>query len=191
MKKPQVCLSLVVFVLMFLLAGTALEAQRVAGIIRGTVTDEGGEPLPGVSIEVKSPALIGGVQTALTPASGTFLFPALPPGKYSVNFTMPGFQSVLRERIVVSVGKSATIDIILKPATLQEEVTVISQAPVVDVTNSGLSTTYDQPLMESVPKARFTYMDIMFWAPGVSMNENSTEEGHSSLGSPYAADSYL
>jgi hypothetical protein len=191
MKKPQVCLSLVVFVLLFVLAGSVLEAQRLTGIIRGTVTDEGGEPLPGVNIEIKSPALIGGAQTALTPASGTFLFPALPPGKYSVNFTMPGFQSVLRENIVVSVGKTATIDIILKPAALQEEVTVISQAPVVDVTKSGVSTTYDQQLLESVPKARFTYIDIMFWAPGVSMNENSTEEWHSSLGSTYASDNYL
>jgi len=191
MKKPQVCLSLVVFVLLFLLAGTVLEAQRLTGTIRGLVTDEGGEPLPGVTIEIKSPALIGGTQTALTPASGTFLFPALPPGKYSVLFTMPGFQSVERENIVVSVGKTATIDIILKPATLQEEVTVISQAPVVDVTKSGVSTTYDQQLLESVPKARFTYMDIMFWAPGVSMNENSTEEWHSSLGSTYASDNYL
>src|SRR4030042_6176036 len=98
-KKPQVCLSLVVFVLLFLLAGAALEAQRLTGIIRGTVTDEGGEPLPGVNVEVKSPALIGGGQTALTPASGTFLFPALPPGKYSVLFTMPGFQSIERENI--------------------------------------------------------------------------------------------
>jgi len=191
MRKRSFCRFVVFLGLLIVLSAGILEAQRLTGIIRGTVTDEGGEPLPGVTIEVKSPALIGGAQTALTPATGVFLFPALPPGKYSVNFSMPGFQSVLRENIVVSVGKTATIDAILKPATLQEEVTVVSQAPVVDVTKSGLSTTYDQQLLESVPKARFTYMDIMYWAPGVSMNENSTEEWHSSLGSTYASDNYL
>jgi len=191
MKKPQALLFLVFFAFLFALSSPVLEAQRLTGIVRGMVMDEGGEPLPGVSVEIKSPALIGGAQTALTTPSGTFLFPALPPGKYTVLFKMPGFQSVERENVVVSVGKSATIDVALKPSTLQEEVTVISQAPVVDVTRSGLSTTYDQQLMESVPKSRFTYMDIMFWAPGVSMNENSTEEWHSSLGSAYSSDNYL
>ncbi len=191
MKKSQAFLFLVVFGILYILGSAVLEAQRLTGTIRGIVTDEGGELLPGVSVEVKSPALIGGAQTVLTPASGTFLFPALPPGKYTVSFTMPGFQSVLRENIVVSVGKTATIDVALKPAALQEEVTVISQSPVVDVTKSGLSTTYDQQLMENVPKARFTYVDIMLWAPGVSANETQTEEWHSSLGSSYWSDNYL
>jgi len=191
MKKSQAFLFLILFGVLFALSGAFLEAQRLTGTIRGTVTDEEGEPLPGVSVEVKSPALIGGAQTAQTPASGVFLFPALPPGKYTVTFNMPGFQSVLRENIIVSVGKTATIDVALKPAVLAEEVTVVSQSPVVDVTKSGLSTTYDQQLLESVPKARFTYMDIMYWAPGVSMNENSSEEWHSSLGSSFASDNYL
>ncbi|MFZ2052918.1 MAG: TonB-dependent receptor [Candidatus Aminicenantales bacterium] len=191
MKKSQVFLFLVLFGVLFTLGSAVLEAQRLTGTIRGTVTDEGGEPLPGVTIEIQSPALIGGAKTEVTPASGVFLFPALPPGKYTVTFTMPGFQSVKRENIIVSVGKTTTIDVALKPATIEEEVTVISKAPVVDVTKSGLSTTYDQQLMESVPKARFTYMDIMYWAPGVSMNENSSEEWHSSLGSSYASDNYL
>ncbi len=42
----------------------------------------------------------------------------------------------------------------------------------VDVTKSGTSTTYDQQLLENLPKTRFTYIDIMAWAPGISMNEN-------------------
>src|SRR4030043_659276 len=116
MKKSQAFLFLVLFGVLFPLGAAVREAQRLTGIIRGTVTDEGGEPLPGVTIEVQSPALIGGTQTALTPASGTFLFPALPPGKYTVNFTMPGFQKVLRENIVVSGGKTTSLDVILKPS---------------------------------------------------------------------------
>jgi hypothetical protein len=191
MKKIAAFPALVVFVALFFLTISGLDAQRLTGTIRGTVTDEEGEPLPGVTIEVKSPALIGGAQTELTPASGVFLFPALPPGRYTATFTMPGFQSVESENIIVSVGKTTTIEVVLKPATLEEEVTVISQAPVVDVTKSGLSTTYDQQLLENVPKARFTYIDIMYWAPGVSMNETSGEEWHSSLGSAYSSDNYL
>ncbi len=191
MKKFNVLPVFVVFIILFSTFPNNVSAQRLTGTIRGTVTDEGGELLPGVTVELTSPALIGGAQTDVTPASGVFIFPALPPGRYAATFTMPGFQSVQRENIVVSVGKTTTIDIVLTPAALQEEVTVISQAPVVDVTKSGLSTTYDQQLLENVPKTRFTYIDIMYWAPGVSMNENSSEEWHSSLGSSYASDNYL
>jgi hypothetical protein len=191
MKKSQAFLFLVLFAVLFTLSASVLEAQRLTGIIRGTVTDEGGERLPGVTIAVQSPALIGGAKTAVTPASGTFLFPALPPGKYTVNFTMPGFQPVMRENIVVSVDRTATIDVSLRLAVLKEEITVVSQSPVVDITKSGISTVYDQQLLESVPKARFTYLDIMYWAPGVSMNENATEEWHSSFGSTFASDNYL
>jgi hypothetical protein len=182
---------LFVFAVLFFLATSVLDAQRLTGTIRGIVMDEGGESLPGVTVEIQSPALIGGAKAETTPASGTFIFPALPPGKYTVTFTMPGFQSVERENIVVSIGKSTTLDITMKPAVLEEEVTVVSQSPVVDVTKSGLSTTYDQQLLENVPKTRFTYIDIMYWAPGVSMNENSSEEWHSSLGSSFASDNYL
>jgi hypothetical protein len=191
MKKNSVLPVLLVFSVLFFLATSILDAQRLTGTIRGMVMDEGGEPLPGVTVEIKSPALIGGTKAEATPASGMFIFPALPPGKYTVTFTMPGFQTVERENIVVSIGKSTTLDITLKPAAIQEEVTVISQAPVVDITKSGLSVTYDQQLLENVPKTRFTYIDIMYWAPGVSMNENSSEEWHSSLGSSYASDNYL
>ncbi|MEW5899864.1 MAG: TonB-dependent receptor [Acidobacteriota bacterium] len=174
-----------------LTAGAFLEAQRLTGTIRGTVKDENGEPLPGVTVEVKSAALIGGPQTALTTASGTFVFPVLPPGTYTVSFTMPGFQGTERDKIIVSVGKTATLDLVMKPSILQEEVTVVGKSPVIDVTKSGISTTYDQQLLESIPKARFTYIDIMFWAPGISMNETSTEEWHSSLGSAGWSDNYL
>ncbi|MBN2408235.1 MAG: hypothetical protein JXE07_00740, partial [Candidatus Aminicenantes bacterium] len=65
MKKTGFCLFLSVF---FALSAGILEAQRLTGTIRGTVTDEEGEPLPGVTIEIESPALIGGAQTVLTPA---------------------------------------------------------------------------------------------------------------------------
>jgi len=191
MKLSRRALALCLFGILFLVSAAALEAQRLTGTIRGIVTDEKGEPLPGAAVEISSPALIGGAKTLQTTATGAFLFPALPPGTYSVKITMPGFQATQRDNIVVSVGKTATIDVALKPAVLEQTVTVISQAPIVDVTKSGLSTTYDQQLLESIPKARFTYMDIMYWAPGVSMNENSSEEWHSSLGSAYSSDNYL
>jgi len=190
--KKQCWLYLFAFLgIFFILASSSLRAQRLTGTIRGTVRDEGGEVLPGVTVEIKSPALIGGVKSELTTASGVFLFPALPPGTYTISFSLSGFQNVKRDNIIVSIGKTTTVDVALKPATLEESVTVVGESPVVDVTKSGTTTTYDQNLLQNLPKTRFTYIDIMLWAPGVSANETQSEEWHSSLGSPYWSDNYL
>ena len=177
-------------VVLFFIASPAY-AQRLTGSIQGTVKDETGEFLPGVTVEISSPALIGGVKSIITSATGSFHFTALPPGSYKVRFSLAGFQIQEREEIVVSIGKTTTIDTVLNPAAVSESVTVVGQSPVIDVTKSGTSTTYDKQLLENIPKARFTYIDIMYWAPGISQNETSTEEWHTSLGSAGWSDNYL
>jgi len=170
---------------------SSIHAQRLTGTIRGTVKDEAGETLPGVSVEIQSPAQIGGSKFAITTDTGVFLFPALAPGTYSITCSLEGFQTVIREDVIVSVGKTATVDIVLTQAAVEETVTVIGESPVVDVTKSGTSANYNLEILENVPKNRFTYIDIMLWAPGVSANETQGEEWHSSLGSAYFSDSYL
>jgi hypothetical protein len=178
------------FIIFCLVCSLAL-SQRLTGILRGTVKDDQGEPLPGVTVEISSPALIGGTRSTVTSPTGTFIFASLAPGRYEAKFSLTGFTGINRENIVVSLDKTITVDIILKQAGIEETVNVIGSAPVVDVTKSGTTMTYDQQLLENVPKARFTYMDILFWSPGVSMNEVNTEDWHSSLGSSYASDNYL
>ncbi len=188
MKKYQ---RFLFFVFLLIIVCSFVEAQRLTGTLRGTVKDDEGEPLPGVTIEIQSNALIGGSRSELTTETGTFIFGALPPGSYKITCSLQGFQTFRQENVIISVGKTTTIDVILKPTTVEESITVVGEAPIVDVTKSGISTTYDQQLLENLPKTRFTYIDIMFWAPGVSMNETNTEEWHSSLGSPYWSDNYL
>ena len=163
----------------------------MTGSIQGTVKDETGEPLPGVTVEISSPALIGGVKSMITSAAGSFHFPALPPGSYKVRFSLTGFRIQEREKTVVTIGKTTTIDTVLSPAPVNESVLVVGQSPMIDVTKSGTSATYDRVLMENLPKARFTYIDIMYWAPGISQNETSSEEWHTSLGSAGWSDNYL
>jgi len=178
-------------VLLILLASGFSYAQRLTGTIRGTVRDDTGEVLPGVTVEAQSPNLIGGVKSAITTETGVYLFRALPPGTYTATFTLPGFQTIERKGIVVSMGKTSTVDIVLNPSTLEESITVVGEAPIIDITKSGTSTTFKQELLESLPKTRYTYIDIMLWAPGVSADETQGEEWHSSLGSNYWSDSYL
>jgi protocatechuate 3,4-dioxygenase beta subunit len=77
------------FCLILLLAGSAF-SQIKTGTIRGTVSDESGEILPGAAVEIRSDALMG-TKTALTNDKGAFRFAALPPGEYELMVTPEGF----------------------------------------------------------------------------------------------------
>src|SRR6185436_12759974 len=66
-----------------LLVAVPASAQELRGSIQGVVKDSSGGVLPGVTVEAKSPALVG-TQTAVTDSDGVYRFPALAPGKYAI-----------------------------------------------------------------------------------------------------------
>ena len=93
------------------------------GTIQGRVTDSSGAVLPGVTVTATSPSMIG-AQTQVTNENGSYRFPAVPPGAYALTFELPGFNSVKREGIEISLGFTANVNAELTVATLQETVTV-------------------------------------------------------------------
>src|SRR5713101_7504575 len=83
-----------------LLMPAAVFAQAGStGAIAGVVKDTTGAVLPGVTAEVSSPALIEKARVAVTNADGQYLIVSLPPGVYSVTFTLTGFNTVKQEGI--------------------------------------------------------------------------------------------
>ena len=142
-----------------------LNAQRQTGSIAGVVTDEEGAPLPGVTITVSGSSLIG-TMSYITSESGTFRIPALPPGTYTLVAELPGFQTVRREGIVVSVGMTVRVQIQMKPAKIEEEVTVVGESPVVDVVSSKVDTVIKSDQLRNLPIGRNLYSIIQL-APGV------------------------
>src|SRR6187551_1558327 len=81
-------------------------AQSVAGVVR----DTSGAVLPGVTVEVSSPALIEKSRTVFTDAQGAYRVIALVPGTYRVTFTLTGFSTVVREGIVLTAAFGASVD---------------------------------------------------------------------------------
>src|SRR2546426_4702505 len=79
------------------LAAVGLPAgAQTLGTIAGAVKDPSGAVLPGVTVEAASPALIERVRTAATDGTGVYSIVNLPPGLYTVTFTLPGFNHVRR-----------------------------------------------------------------------------------------------
>src|SRR5215831_17126092 len=82
-------------VLLLLLIPAAAFAQQT-GSIQGKVVDASGAVLPGVTVEAKSNVLPSS-RTTVSGPDGVYQLPALPPGHYTVTFTLSGFQTVTRE----------------------------------------------------------------------------------------------
>ena len=114
----------------FLLFGLVAVVPRVAAAqatLAGEVKDTSGAVLPGVTVEAASPALSEKVRTAVTDGSGRYRIEPLPPGSYTVTFSLIGFAQVKREDITVSGSGVITVDVDLTVAGLAETVTVTAR----------------------------------------------------------------
>ena len=151
---------------LFAIVSSGAWAQGLTGSIDGTLRDQSGAVVPGVTVTITSPALIGGAQARTTGADGTFRFPVLPPGTYSVVIELAGFQKLERTGIAVQPDRTVTLDQVLRPATLAETVTVTAVAPLVDVRNTQVATTVGQEVIELVPVSR-RFTDLVNIMPGV------------------------
>jgi len=185
MRFPRVILPL-----LLLLCTVPSFAQTSGGLI-GTVSDSTGGALPGVTVEIRSSALQG-VRTAVTDTEGDYRFLLLPPGQYTATFTLAGFASEART-VTVSLGRDVSLDALLRPAAISEEMTVTAAAPVLDTTSTSLGTNLDTRAIESLPTGR-NYASIVQVAPGTSSDANPNNPGQSTItvyGSSGAENSFI
>ena len=128
-----------VLTILFLAIAVPVLAQVQTGSILVRASDEQGAVTPGVTVTISSPVLVAGTMTGVTDAGGVYRFPSLVPGTYNVKLELSGFQTLVREGIVVLVGQTTPIEVALKVATLAETVTVAGQSPTVDTTSANVS----------------------------------------------------
>jgi len=177
------CLALLVC------AVTPLYAQRTTGTLVGTVVDESGAALPGVTVTLRGESVVG-TQTSVTNEHGFYRFVALPTGSYDLAFTLSGFSTLNRNALKVSVGATVEENVNLKVSQRQEEVTVTGEAPVVDTTTNQVSTTYDKEWVRNAPIPRNSFFDLINVAPGVASTSSDTWNRQTSFGSGTNENSY-
>src|SRR5438132_5565367 len=173
------------------LASTHAFAQgggaSTTGSINGKVADSSGGVLPGVTVNATSPSLMG-VQTAVSDTSGNYRFPALPPGSYTVTFDLPGFNTLKRENIQIAMGFTATVNVELAVASLQETVTVTGDSPVIDTSNTRVQQNFKLEALQEIPNARDMW-SLLAVTPAVQMsridvggNRAGTQTGYTAYG---------
>ena len=137
-----------------LLAWVPAFAQSTTGTITGRAQDSSGAMLPGVTVSITSPAMIGGARTAVTDALGSFRFGQLPPGVYTVVFDLTSFRKLTIESITVNANATATVNAPLQLDTLEESITVTSSTPTIDLQNSEVAVNWSEEQMENLPYGR-------------------------------------
>ena len=170
-------------VLMLLSVAAAGRAQTL-GTIAGVTRDTSGAVLPGVNVEVSSPALIEKTRAAVTDGSGQYTIISLPVGTYDVTFTLQGFSTVKRDNVNLVANFTAQINAELKVGAIAETVTVSGESPLIDVQGTVTARAVTPDVIKAIPNGGTMYQ-LAAMMPGVSISGGQDVGGSS--GSPVGA----
>jgi hypothetical protein len=148
----------------------------VQASITGVVRDSSGAVLPGVVVEAASPALIERVRSGDTDGTGRYRIVNLPPGIYTITFTLPGFTTVKREGVEIAGSFAATVDAELRVGSLEETVTVTGESPIVDVQNAQRQQVINSEVLSSIPASR-SFEHLAALVPGIQLSTTSQNVG--------------
>ncbi|MEN8162586.1 MAG: TonB-dependent receptor [Acidobacteriota bacterium] len=169
----RVLVSLCVIALLASAAGYAATTGR----LNGTVKDNDGLALPGVTVQITSVNLMGS-QVAITGGDGTFSFSALPVGMYTVEASLVGFQGATGE-VRVSLDRTGSVAFILVAEQFADEIIVEATVPVVDTAQVNTQQVFDQDFLQNaaIGATGRSYQNIISQAAGTGGGSNANVFG--------------
>ena len=99
---------------------------------------------------------------------GRFVIPALTPGRYTLRAELSGFQTQTRAGVQIGVGQSLTINFTLPVGTLQDQVTVTGESPLVEVTQTEIGTNMTTNDIENMPLQGREQYALLQLVPGLT-----------------------
>ncbi|HET9316630.1 MAG TPA: carboxypeptidase regulatory-like domain-containing protein, partial [Vicinamibacteria bacterium] len=163
------------FAVTWSLASTA-HAQAPTGTILGNVKDGTGAAVPGADVT----ATHLGTQfsrSAQTDATGQYSIPLLPVGDYKLEVALPGFKTYSRTGINIEVGRNARVDAVIEPGGVEEVISVVADAPLVDTASSSLSRVVGENEVRNLPLVNRDLYQMLSLTGGVSSNDASNSLG--------------
>jgi len=184
-----------------LLALAASLSPAVAQVQKGSIlvktADSQGALIPGVSVTLTSDILPGAI-TGTTDEFGTYRSPSLGVGTYTVTLSLPGFQTLKRENVVVLQNQTVSLDIEMKVGTVAEELTVTAESPILDVKSTNVNVNIDKAILETTPGGKdiwslleYKAPGVIFDAPDVGGNQGGLQRSLSARGTPNAQNTQL
>ena len=168
-------------------AAAPAAAQVQTGSILVRAADEQGAVMPGVAITISSPVLVAGTMTGVTDAGGVYRFPSLVPGTYSVKLELSGFQTIDRQNIVVLVGQTTPVELMMRVASLAENVTVTGASPTVDTTSANVNVNLSEQLLQGTPGGRDIWALVEYKVPSLTITRPDVGGTSGGLQGTYSA----
>jgi outer membrane receptor protein involved in Fe transport len=161
--------TLVLSVCLLLLAPFVV--AQTTGTIEGTITDQSGGALPGVTVEITSPNLQG-TRVATTGNDGRYRFVSVPPGAYKVTASLSGMGTSAKTGNV-TLDSTLTVNMQMT-VSAKEAITVTGEAPLVDTAATTTGTNYQAKVIDKLPVQR-NYASIALSQPGVQTDSGETQ----------------
>lgn len=157
--------------------GAAAQTRVTAGDIEGTISDQTGGLIPGATVTVTN-VETNLARTVVTDERGAYRAVALPPGSYMIHVALSGFETATRHDVVVLLGQTLTVDFRLTLAGAREEVVVIAEAPLLQMSHTEVSTVVNQKLIDGLPINGRNFISFAVITPGVS-TDRTPQQGAS------------
>ncbi|MFH1463694.1 MAG: carboxypeptidase regulatory-like domain-containing protein [Pseudomonadota bacterium] len=168
--------ALLLLALLAIVLPSAALAGITTGAIKGTTVDEGGLPIPGVLLTVKSEALIGGAQQRYSDDSGRFTFFELPPGPYELTAEKAGFSKIVKPNLRIDIGRTVQLTIEMPLVQAGEEIVVEESRPTIDTEQTSKGEVLSRDFLQRMPTGR-SYQSAVQAAPGVTGGANPNVAG--------------
>src|SRR5262245_36291424 len=159
----------VVFAILVLFLATPVfpQSQTSSGDLKGVITDSTGGVLPNAMITVTNTDT-GVERTALSDSTGNFRFFLLPPAQYEFKVQVPGFSVYTRRSIQVTVGETVSLDVVLQPASVQQEVLVQEVVSQVEVEKTQQADTITEKQIDNLPINEQNFLNFSLLTPVVT-----------------------
>jgi hypothetical protein len=143
------------------------QSQSINGTIRGQVSDGTGAPVAGATVTVTNNDT-GTARTVKTDSTGLYVAADLSLGTYTVNVQSTGFAPVSNSGVIIQAGTSAVVNETLQPGAVTTEVTVTSDAPIVEASTFNIGNTIQPRETSSIPLSSRNPYNFVVFQPGVS-----------------------
>jgi hypothetical protein len=159
---------------------TGAVAQENTADLRGRVVDTQDAGIPGVTILVTNEAT-GLYRQAVSSADGSYFISAIAPGLYTLEAELSGFAKYSRKGVRLDLGRTATLDVELRPGAVTETITVTAETPLVDLTSKEIGGNVTNREVTSLPSVNGNFIGMVALLPGVISNVSTESFGSDAI----------
>jgi len=163
-------LGAVSFAALLALTPTA-SAQKTSGTITGTVTDPSGAAVPGATVSAVNERT-GAARQAVTNEQGSFSFPELDPGMYTLTVSKGGFRKLTERNVELHVGDVTSVTLKMEVGTASETVTVEAAPVAVNTSTGDVSNILIGEQVRELPMNGRSFVQLTTLVPGAAVGES-------------------